>query len=107
MAAERCSKVFGRESLSVIDAKANGGRIREKLGIQARFNLDQSVMRNSQLLPPDHFNAKTYAIKTGVQRLLSSGPEQRDKGGRVERLQGHEFATPEQGQGALFACPFD
>src|ERR1700720_844768 len=105
MCAKRHSKIFRRKSLSLIDAKANGGRIREKLGIQARLNLDQSVMRNSQLLPPDHFNAKTYAIKTGVQRLLSSGPEQRDKGGRVERLQRHEFDTLEQGQGAFFACP--
>src|SRR4029077_1403836 len=100
-------KGFRRKSAPLIDAKANGGCIREKLGIQPRLNLDQSVMRNSQLLPPDHFNAETYAIKTSVQRLLSSGPEQRDKGGRVERLQRHEFATPEQGQGALFACPLD
>src|SRR5580700_5280064 len=103
MAAERGLKVLRRKPMSLVDAKANGGRIREKLGVQARLNLDQSVMRNRQLLPPDHFNAKTYAIKASVQRLLSSGPEQRDKGGRVEGLQRHEFVTSEQGQGALFA----
>ena len=85
----------------------DGALLGEELGIQARFTFDQSVMRNIEFQPPGHFNYESGAGKTGFQSLLSSGPEHREEGGRVELLQRHVFTSTEQREGAPFTGLFD
>src|ERR1700731_5126029 len=102
MAVECGSKKIRRKPLALVNADGNGARIREELGIQALLNLDQSIMWDIRLQPPVHLNGETDAIKAGIQRPLSSSPEQLDEGGRVELLERNEFPIPEQDATTFF-----
>jgi hypothetical protein len=107
MAAERGLKVHRRKSLSLVNAKGQGALLWEKLGIQARLALHQSVERDLEFQPPGHFDHESSAAKAGNQSLLRSSLEQCEEGGPVEFLQRHKFATAEQRQRTPFTGLFD